>query len=136
MEIQELPNDSQIEILGHIFQGIDDIDKAVDVSTYITCSIGNRYIHREPAEKPVDGLHVLKLYEPYPCFDSSDYLYENRKFRNYFFSTRPFTDEMVNRLASLPAQMDYCMVTSDMDTSVLPAVYFRGSSYDSILIAK
>ena len=135
MTIQKLPKDSTVEILGHIFYGIEDIDKAVEVSARVSCSIGDRYIQREPAEKPVEGLHVLKLYEPYPCFDSSDYLYENRRYCNYFFSDKPFTDDDINRLASLPAQMNYCMVTPDLNSSVLPAVYFGGSSYNPILVA-
>lgn len=135
MTIKTLDVNEDIEILGYTFKGLDSIMKAVEVSSRIHQIIGDRYIRRETPVMPVAGIHVLRLYEPYPCFDDFDYQYENRKFSNFFFSRHPLTDEDVNRLANMPVKMNYCMIYDGMDIDVLPAVYYRGDIYDKLIIA-
>lgn len=135
MKIKEIKKEDTFEIAGHSFNGLEDLEKAVEVETKITNSIGERYIRELNPEKPIKGLHVLRLYEPYPCFDSSDRLYENRRYQNYFFSEKPFSEEEINRLAELPCQINYCMVNEELDSNELPAIYFGGSSYHKLKIA-
>lgn len=100
--LEDLPNDGKIEILGHVFTGIEEISKAVEVKGRVTPDFrGERDLEEIIPEKPIEGLHILELYQPYPCFDSYDSLYENRRYRNFFFSTTPFSMERINEIANL-----------------------------------
>lgn len=84
-----------INILGHNIEGLEAIRNAVDFSS----SSGSTTINAKGKEiiviKPYissnapkvsipPGLHILEIYERYPCFDSSDYAYEDRYYRNFF----------------------------------------------------
>lgn len=71
-----------VEILGHTVAGFNAILKAVEYATSpgSTMINGRRkemivskpYVStREPALR-IHGLHILEVYERYPCFDSSD----------------------------------------------------------------
>lgn len=72
-----MPNDGKIEILGHVFTGIEEIRKAVEVRGRVTPDFREeRDLVEEIPEKPIEDLHILELYQPYPCFDSLDLLYE------------------------------------------------------------
>lgn len=134
MELKHYSSKDNIEILGHIFNGLEDIEASVEVMTRISNSIGDRYIQRITPVKNLKGLHILKLYEPYPCFDSSDWLYENRKYCNYFFSTEPFTDETINRFADTNWTDNYCLIHEGMDEKMIPSIYYGGSSWNDLIV--
>ena len=135
--LETLPNDAKVEILGHFFQGVDEIRKAVEIRGTVMPDFGHkRDLHNVKPEKPVNGIHVLELYQPYPCFDSSDSLYENRRYYNFFFSNTPFSDEMINGIVNLKKGPNYCMVNEQMNPGFLPAVYFEGDSRHKLLVAK
>ena len=136
MEIKHYSTGDKIDILGHTFNGLEDIEKATECETRISNSIGERYIRQLTPEKPVAGLHVLKLYQPYPCFDSSDMLYENRRFCNYFFSKEPFTESIINKIADSPWVDNYCLVNENMDKTFTPAIYYGGSSWNDLLVVE
>ena len=135
MELQRFDPKAIIEISGHAFHGIDDIEKAVEVETRVSNSIGPRYINRIDPEKPVAGIHVLKVFQPYPCFDASDLMYENRRYCNYFFSKEPFSDERINCIADSKWRNNYCLLSGDMDENLTPAIYYGGSSWDDVIAA-
>lgn len=133
--IINVPVDSDVLILGHTFSGLDDIRKAVEVSAAIETGLsGNRHIRRFEPQKPVPGIHVAELYDPYPCFDSDDYASESREYLNFFFSTKPFTDAAINGLAQIKHRRNSCMVTEEIPASALPAAYYAGDG-NSMLIA-
>ena len=135
--LEVLPNDGKIEILGHVFTGIEEISKAVEVRGKMTPDFrGERDLVECIPEKPIEDLHILELYQPYPCFDSYDSLYENRRFSNFFFSNIPFSDERINEIVNLKKTTNYCMVNEDMNVDFLPAVYFQGDSRYNLIVAK
>ena len=119
--IKEVGKNSKIEILGHVFNGLADIKRAVE--TY--CRIERESWCTEP-KSPINGIHVICVYEPYPCFDSEDYANEDRDYSNYFFSTRPFTKQQIDRLSKLPGRCNAQIVCDTMPEWAAPAVYYRG----------
>lgn len=127
--IREVGKSSKIEILGHEFKGLNEIKRAVESF----CRIGSQPWDTEPKSK-IGGIHVICIYEPYPCFDSEDYANENRDFSNYFFSTEPFTKQQIERLAKLPGRCNAQMVNESMPEWALPAVYYRGEG-DKLIMA-
>lgn len=129
IEIREVSKTSKVEILGHIFNGLNDIKMAV--GSY--CRIGWESWHTEP-KSPVAGIHVVCVYEPYPCFDSEDYANEDRDFSNYFFSTEPFTKRQIEQLSKLPGRCNAQMVNEAMPEWAVPAVYYRGDG-DTMTVA-
>lgn len=135
MEIKHYSLNDKIEILGYIFNGIEDIEKAVEYETRISNSIGERYIQHLTPENSYNQIHILKLYQPYPKFDESDMLYENRRFCNYFFSHKPFTQERINKIADIQWTNNYCLIHKDMDEDLLPALYWGGSTWDDLIVA-
>ena len=121
IHVREVSKTSKVEILGHVFNGLSDIKKAVE--TY--CRV-ERYSWNTEPKSPVNGLHVVCIYEPYPCFDSEDYANEDRDYSNYFFSTRPFTKQQIDRLSKLPGRCNAQIVCDTMPEWSAPAVYYRG----------
>lgn len=127
--ISEVSKTSKVEILGHVFNGLSEIKKAV--GTY--CRIERDSWNTVP-KSPVNGPHVICIYEPYPCFDSEDYANEDRDFSNYFFSTEPFTKRQVEQLSKLPGRCNAQMVSETMPEWAVPAVYYRGDG-DTMTVA-
>lgn len=132
MKIINIKQKDPVEILGHVFNGLDEINQAVEGRVLI----GDTEIIKNDEWKPVAGIHILRFYAPYPCFDASDRMYEKRQYSNYFFSKEPFTEEKVAKLTKLPCQFNYRMVTDDLPEWALPAVYFGGSSWNDLYVAK
>lgn len=140
VHIKVVPRDGQILILGHTFNGLTDISEAVGVTARITQSYFDkkRQISRKDPTKPVSGIYVLELYEPYPRFDAEDYATENRKYHNFFFSPEPFTDEKINQIAKLSRRNGFLtneLVSDQMPAEYLPAVYFGGDSHHKLFVA-
>ena len=127
--IREVSKTSEVEILGHVFNGLTDIKRAVE--SY--CRIGRESWGTEP-KYPAAGIHVVCVYEPYPCFDSEDNANEDRDFSNYFFSTEPFTKRQIEQLSKLPVRCNAQMVNETMPEWAIPAVYYRGDG-DTMTIA-
>lgn len=134
-EIKHYSSKDKIEILGHIFNGLEDIENAVEIETRLSNSIGERYIRKVDPQRPIPGIHILKVYQPYPCFDSSDLMYENRRYCNYFFSREGFSNEMINHIAGSKWWNNYCLIHKDMDMAMKPAIYFGGSSWNDLIVA-
>ncbi len=122
-----------VTILGHTFQNLQEIDDAVKVLS----SKGDvRLQGRRLAYKPyfsliaprtwIQGVHVLKIYKPYPCFDESDFAYESRVYHSYFFCDRMFTKEDVFRLSKLKYQGGCHLVADDVPWGY-SYVYHNGS---------
>lgn len=119
--IRELPKTTSIQVLGHIFNGLADVNNAVGTN----CRVNREPWNKEP-KSPVDGIYVICVYEPYPCFDAEDFASENRDYKNFFFSTKPFTEQQIDRLSKLPYKCNYQMVCDTMPEWALPAVYYSG----------
>ena len=120
--IREVSKTSKVEIFGHVFNDLSEIKKAVE--TY--CRVERDSWDTEP-KSPVNGLHVICIYEPYPCFDSEDYANEDRDYSNYFFSTKPFTKQQIDKLSKLPCRCNAQIVCDTMPDWAAPAVYYCGA---------
>lgn len=129
IEIREVSKTSKIEMLGHVFNGLNDIKQAVEVY----CRVGSELWDTEP-KSIVDGIHVICVYEPYPSFDSEDYANEDRDFSNYFLSAKPFTKQQIERLSKLPGRCNANMLNDTMPEWAVPAVYYRGEG-DTMIVA-
>lgn len=130
INIRRIPIGTDVEILGHTFHGIEEIKHAVEAYCRIEKDYrGIRDKWTTSPRQPVAGLHVCEIYEPYPCFDAADYASENRDYANFFFSTKPFTNNDLDHLAqNLPIRCNYRMVTEDMPAIATPAVYCDGDA--------
>lgn len=129
-----------IEILGHKIQGYGVLRNAVtacsSTGTTRRNDDGIEVVYDKPyisTKKPalrIPGLHVLEIYQRFPCFDSYDYAYENRYYRAFFFSAKSFTKEEITRLACMK-QVFYPQSIAEW---ALPAVFHSGES-DKMIIA-
>lgn len=126
----------KIKILGHEFSGLQEIKEAIEMEVRIGPITGKfDSIYKTEPKRPIEGLHVMHLYEPYPRFDSSDFEFENRIYSNFFFSRFPFDEEIIEKLKKIRAWDNYKMIVEDMDENTLPMVYYRGTSGDKVIIA-
>lgn len=120
-----------IEILGHVFHGLQDIKEHVEMSLYRHISRGMASIV-EPLKQC--EVHVGEMWSPYPCFDSEDYLYENRTYQNYIFRSRPITQDDMKKLSELPSSCNECRVSEIVPEDMRPMVYYVGDG-DTLLVA-
>ena len=119
-----------VEILGLVFHGLQDISAHVEMSQAVGSSCKPSV--REP--KKTGRVHVGELWMSYPCFDSSDYLYENRTYQNYILRERPITFEDMERLRKLPSGMNAQRLSPSVPEDMLPMVYYVGDG-DTMMVA-
>ena len=119
-----------VEILGLVFHGLQDISAHVEMSQAVGSSCKPSV--REP--KKTGRVHVGELWMSYPCFDSSDYLYENRTYQNYILRERPITFEDMERLRKLPSGMNAQRLSPSVPEDMLPMVYYVGDG-DTMIVA-
>lgn len=121
-----------IVILGHCFQGLAEIRKAVELFMR-----DNREPFKASAERcqPVEGVHILCNYQPYPTFDDYDSASENRAYENYYFLDRPFSKEDTDAIAAVHPGVSFCKVYEGLLLpSGLPVIYYHGDG-DTMLVA-
>lgn len=133
-----------IEILGHKVEGYKALLKAVEFASSpgstITDGSGKEVVLNKPyisSRNPIlriPGLHILEIYEGYPCFDSSDYAYEDRFYQNFFFSNKPFTHEQINRIAFMKRVGNLEFIRDEMPEWAFPSAYYVGEE-DEIIYA-
>lgn len=129
-----VPINEPITILGHTFQGLKEIRDAVEATSSVGHGKmkGNRfvgwyepYISTIAPKNRIQNVHVLEILQRYPCFDSSDYAYEDRYFTNYFFSEQPFTKDVIFKLALLPYK-GICELDINELPESFPHIYYVG----------
>lgn len=125
--IKEMSIYDQVEILGHVFGGVEDIEDSVGIHCRIAENWGGCHdIWRSDPARPVPGIYVARLYDRYPCFDSYDYASETRNYCNYFFSETPFSDSDLERLSGMSHKGNSRLVHEGMAEEAVPAVYRDG----------
>ncbi len=112
-----------VEILGHVFHGLEDIRKHVEMSLYKRYSYGPA---DEQKQEKTCEVHVGEMWMPYPCFDAEDYANEDRTYQNFVFRDRPITQDDMKALSELRSKGDECRVSELMPAEVLPVVYYVG----------
>ena len=121
---KEVSVETPIEIMGHVFPNIKAIRMAVGKYARIADPLfGKRTIFDGTPKECPEGLYVLQMYEPYPCFDSDDYANEDRDYCNYFFSDRPFTNQQIEALAQIKAEMNSRIINDQTPEWAFPAIY-------------
>ena len=129
--IQKVSNKDDIEILGHIFHGLKDIQEHVEMSLYKSYSHGQAN-EREP--KAGCNVHVGEMWMPYPCFDAEDFANEDRTYQNYVLREQPITQDDMKALSELPSKGNECRISECMPAEVLPIVFYVGDG-DTMLVA-
>ncbi len=119
-----------VEILGQVFHGLQDIQAHVEMSQSVGSSC--KPSKREPSK--MGKVHVGELWMSYPCFDSSDFLYENRTYQNYILRKHPITFEDMERLRKLPSGMNAQRLSPSVPEDMLPMVYYVGDG-DTMMVA-
>lgn len=131
---RKIPIDSPIEIKGHIFPNLQAIRMAAGKYARISDSLfGPRSVFDIEPKVKTNGLYVMQMYEPYPCFDSEDYANEDRDYCNYFFSTTPFTHQQIEQLAHVKPEMNGRIINERTPEWAFPAVYYSGEGNIMIL---
>ena len=115
--------DEDVELLGHVFHGLQDIEAHVELSLYKDISRGTASVRKPEA---VCEVHVGEQWYPYPCFDAEDFANEDRTYRNYIFRREPLTQADMQALSDFPAQNNYCRIQQEMHADMLPMVYYCG----------
>ena len=80
------------------------------------------------------SVYACELWMSYPCFDSSDYLYENRTYQNYILRERPITFEDMDWLAKLPSGMNAQRLSPSVPEELLPMMHYVGDGYTIIVV--
>ncbi len=121
-DIQCYNVEDSVTILGHTFNGLKDIHKHVEIGGYDwSPSMPVDCWNREPIE--VCEVHVGYLYQDYPKFDSSDYLYDNRCYKNYVFAKEPITEALMREAQKIPSPFNLLKVHEEIPESQLPILY-------------
>ena len=120
-----------VEILGHVFHGLQDIKAHVEMALYRDYSRGKADI-REPKLKC--DVHVGEMWMPYPCFDFEDFMNESRTYQNYIFRPHPITQDDMRRLSELPSKGNECRISENMPSDMMPMVYYVGDG-ETMLVA-
>ena len=74
IEIIEISIYESFSYAGKVFHGLDDIKKAA-------------FDKYSKDSRMKESPYVVIVDQSYPCFDSSDSMYENRSYQNYYFTT-------------------------------------------------
>lgn len=109
----EVNKERRIEVYGVCFGGVSELKKVA------------------LSRKPKNGVYVGVQMERYPCFDSSDYAYENRYYTHFVFARSK--EELELKLDVLNNPGKY----KDIDkrgTILAPMVYWNGDTDDPMVV--
>lgn len=98
--IIRLPRDAEFTVKGHVYRGVNDLKRQANI----------------PDSSVIDRSHL------FPCFDSSDYMYENRYFHNFWFCKQD--PEMSEQITLLRDQGGHCFLNENLPQEALPMVYY------------
>lgn len=93
-------------------------------------SLCERYMSKDRARnvtpKRRGNIHVGKVWQSYPCFDSSDYATETRSYQNYLVRNKPITNDDMQKVKNLPTVGCLEKINEKMPIDALPLVYYSG----------
>ncbi len=114
--MRKFKSNEKIEVLGTTFNGVKDI-----------------WEHAISGE-PNNGVYVAEDSEHYPCFDSSDYSYENRYYCNFIFSRDK--DELAKKLKELKAMRQLSSNYNKLTQTFHPMAYWEGDKHHDVYITE
>ncbi len=107
-------NNETINVLGTSFNGVRDM------------------IEHARKRMPKDGVYVGEDSLHYPCFDSGDYLYENRYYTNLVFAKSP--EELDKKLGILKRMSQLSYNYNKLTGKLHPMAYWEGDSNDNVFL--
>lgn len=120
-DIQVYPIATKVNICGHTFDGLEEIQRLTEIS-------GTGYLNQYITKKDIgcEDVHVGQIYQRYPCFDSSDYAYENRYYQNYLIRKEAISEQDVYKALAMKSQGNEKRVHELTPAKMLPMVYYKG----------
>lgn len=124
-DIQCYNINKQVTILGHTFNGLKDIKEHTEMTG---CKSWRGFDCWSKGIKEVyDDIHIGKIYDGYPTFDSFDAC-DNRCYDNYIFRPTPITQaDMTKAYHFIPRGSNFCMISENIPERQLPVLYYSGS---------
>ena len=83
---------------------------------------------------PKDGVYVGEDSELYPCFDSEDYMYENRYFTNLVFAKSP--DELDRKMRILTQMSQLSSNYNKLTAELHPMAYWEGDTHHDVILTE
>ena len=114
--MKRLKNNETIVVLGASFNGVKDM------------------IEHARKRIPKDGVYVGEDSELYPCFDSEDYMYENRYFTNLVFAKSP--DELDRKMRILTQMSQLSSNYNKLTAELHPMAYWEGDTHHDVILTE
>lgn len=116
--ITRQPCNKDIEILGHVYHGIQDV--------------------KNQCQSDSGPLVILENSQRFPCFDYEDYATETRFFRNFLFCK---SNEEAARKGDILRKCEvraanYCLIGEEMSEEMLPMVYYEDEKKELVIAKK
>ena len=113
--MKQLKNNETIEVLGASFNGVKEM------------------IEYARKRMPKDGVYVGEDSQLYPCFDSEDYMYENRYYTNLVFAkSLEEIDEKLRILNQVERHGNY----NKLNCELHPMAYWHGDTHHDVLLTE
>lgn len=111
-----------VTILGHDFSGLQEIASTTEAL------LGSKSCQASYLDIQNPKVHVGELYERYPCFDSDDYVNENRYYVNYLIRDHKIQESDLLACRDAKCSGNACRVNEKLSHELLPMVYYDGDS--------
>lgn len=116
MSLLRLPSVCTLSVGSVVFEGVDAILDYVRTQT--------------DSAKP----YIIEWSQRFPCFDSSDYAYENRYFRNFLIcQSKQEADMKVAYMKQLEEESNFCLANKSLPANMRPMVYFQDEDTSMVL---
>lgn len=115
-------------LFGKKIRGLDSLRKIVNTSRMNgdeTCLKQRCTFFSDKRKNWLSPLFAAEVWERYPCFDSWDYLNENRRFQCYYVRDYRVSDDFFKDNSNINLQS---VVREDIEISDLPLVFYDGDS--------
>ena len=116
MTMKKFKNNETIEVMGASFDGVKDM------------------IEHARKKTPKDGVYVGEDSKLYPCFDSEDYMYENRYFTNLVFGESQ--EEVDRKLKQLWGMSQFTCNYNKLTAELHPMAYWEGDTHHDVILTE
>ena len=136
-DIQCYPRDAQLSLCGCLFEGLNDIESQIELSTNDKYQWEETIVNpRKEFKQNAQGLHVGRIWQSYPTFDSSDSS-DGRSYDNFIVRRHPITADDLKQLYEVKRGINACRISENIPTHILPVVYHDGDHpYILVAVAK
>lgn len=108
MNMLPLPVGCTLSVRGMVFEGID--------------AIMDYWRTQTDTSQP----YIIERSSRFPCFDSSDYAYENRFYRNFLIChSKQEADMKAKEMTQLREGGNFCLVNNNLSVDMRPMLYYR-----------